>query len=130
MKRKKASSQKESMICCGQFITKIAKRKDLLTDDMLKSLSVPIYCRALDTTTLRELIDSEGKLIPKVLEPGVPRVFITRSPRASMQDLYKRMGSMQILLGTIKRMSYRKSYHWDRYAGVFEHMAGVYDVPL
>ncbi|GKB95991.1 hypothetical protein Tco_0982128, partial [Tanacetum coccineum] len=33
-----------------------------------------IYYRALDTTTLRELIDSEGKLIPEVPEPGVPRV--------------------------------------------------------
>ncbi|GKA33504.1 hypothetical protein Tco_0719933 [Tanacetum coccineum] len=32
--------------------------------------------------------------------------------------------------GAIKRMAYRQSYHWDMYHGVFEHMAGVYDVPL
>ncbi|GKE19355.1 hypothetical protein Tco_1426932 [Tanacetum coccineum] len=32
-------------------------------DDVIRSLSAPIYCRDLDTTTLRELIDSEGKLI-------------------------------------------------------------------
>ncbi|GKB54300.1 retrotransposon ORF1 [Tanacetum coccineum] len=57
----------------------------------------------LDTTTLRDLIDSEGKLIPEDPQPGVPRVGIPRPPRASMQDLYQ---------------------------GVFEHMAGVYSVPL
>ncbi|GJX49885.1 hypothetical protein Tco_0276730 [Tanacetum coccineum] len=76
MKRKGASSKKESMICCGQFITKIAKRKNLMSN--VNSLSAPIYCRVLDTTTLRELIDSEGRLIPEVLEPGVPRVAIPR----------------------------------------------------
>ncbi|GJX13262.1 hypothetical protein Tco_0205020 [Tanacetum coccineum] len=54
----------------------------------------------LDTTTLRELIDSEGRLIPKDLQPGVPRVAIPRPPRALM------------------------------YVGVFEHMARVYSVPL
>ncbi|GKF53736.1 hypothetical protein Tco_0160646, partial [Tanacetum coccineum] len=103
MNEKGAGSQKESMICCGQFIIKIAKRKNLMSDEVLSSLSALIYYRALDTTTLRELIDSEGRLIPKVPELGVPRVAISRPPRASIQDLY---------------------------AGIFEHMAGVYDVPL
>ncbi|GKE18649.1 hypothetical protein Tco_1426226 [Tanacetum coccineum] len=37
---------------------------------------------------------------------------------------------MEIRQGAIKRMAYRQSYHWDRYARVFEHMAGVYSVPL
>nr|GEZ03303.1 hypothetical protein [Tanacetum cinerariifolium] len=50
----------------------------------------------LDTTTLRELIDFEGRLIPEDQQPGVPRVGIPRPPRASMQDLYDRMGSMKI----------------------------------
>ncbi|GJR18168.1 hypothetical protein Tco_0966695 [Tanacetum coccineum] len=114
MKRKGAGSQKESMICCGQFITKIVKRKNSLSEEVLNSLSASIYCKALDTTTLRELIDSESRLIHEAPEPGVPR-FDT--PRASMQDLYKRMGSIEIRQGAIKRMSYRQSYHWDRYAG-------------
>nr|GEZ03514.1 hypothetical protein [Tanacetum cinerariifolium] len=73
--------------------------------------SALIYCRALDTTTLRELIDSEGKLIPKVPKPGVPRVDILRPLRASMQDLYERMCSMEIRQGAIERMYYRQSYH-------------------
>nr|GEV68039.1 hypothetical protein [Tanacetum cinerariifolium] len=63
----------------------------------------------LDTTTLRELIDSEGRLIPEAQEPGVSRIKIPRPPRASMHDLYERMGSMEIRQGAIKRMSYSQS---------------------
>nr|GEW04123.1 hypothetical protein [Tanacetum cinerariifolium] len=91
MEMKGAGSQKESMICCGQFITTNAKRKNLLSKEVLNSLSAPIYYIALDTTTLRELIDSKGRLIPKIPEPGVLKVTIPRAPRASMKDLYERM---------------------------------------
>ncbi|GKB72331.1 hypothetical protein Tco_0933743, partial [Tanacetum coccineum] len=90
------------------FIMRIAKRKNLLSEEVLNSLSALIYCRALDTTTLRELIDSEGRLIPEALEPVVPSVAILRPPRASMHDLYKRIGSMDIRQGVIERMSYRE----------------------
>ncbi|GJZ83685.1 hypothetical protein Tco_0648858 [Tanacetum coccineum] len=86
----------------------------VLTEDVVRSLSAPIYCRDLDTTTLRDLIDSDGKLIPKDPQPGVPRVGIPRPPRASMQDLYDRMGRMEICQEAIERMKYRQSYHWDR----------------
>nr|GEY73162.1 hypothetical protein [Tanacetum cinerariifolium] len=65
MKRKEAGTQKESQICCGQFISKIARKSRVLTDDVIRSLSALIYCRDLDTTTLRELIDSESRLIPE-----------------------------------------------------------------
>ncbi|GJS99939.1 reverse transcriptase domain-containing protein [Tanacetum coccineum] len=53
-------------------------------------------CSDLDTITLRDLIDSNGKLILEDPQPGVPRVGIPRPPRASMQDLYDRMGRMEI----------------------------------
>ncbi|GKD94797.1 hypothetical protein Tco_1374634, partial [Tanacetum coccineum] len=106
LKRKGIGSQKDSMICCGQVITRIAKKMRLLIKEVLNSLSAPTYCRALDTTTLRELINSEGF------------------------NLYDRMGSMEIRQGAIERMAYRQSYHWDWYHGVFEHMAEVYDVSL
>ncbi|GKE68162.1 hypothetical protein Tco_1526234 [Tanacetum coccineum] len=62
---------------------------------------------ALDTTTVRKLIVSEGRLIPEAPEQGVPRVAIPRPPRASMHDLYERMGSMEIRQGAIRRISYR-----------------------
>ncbi|GKE47058.1 hypothetical protein Tco_1478316 [Tanacetum coccineum] len=84
----------------------------------------------LDTITLRELIDSEGRLIHEDPHPGVPRVAFPRPSRASMQDLYDRMGSMEIRQEAIERMEYKQSYHWDRYARVFEHMARVYSVTL
>nr|GFD12954.1 hypothetical protein [Tanacetum cinerariifolium] len=59
-------------------------KSKVLTDDVLRSLSALVYCRDLDTTTLRELIDSESRLILEDPRPGVPRVGIPRPPRASM----------------------------------------------
>ncbi|GKE17752.1 hypothetical protein Tco_1425329, partial [Tanacetum coccineum] len=77
--------------CYGQFIAKIARKARVLTDVVLRILSALIYYRYLDTTTLRELINFEGRLIPEDPQPGVPRVGIPRPSRASMQDLYDRM---------------------------------------
>ncbi|GJY83378.1 putative reverse transcriptase, RNA-dependent DNA polymerase, partial [Tanacetum coccineum] len=107
-----------------------SRKAIVLTDAVIRGLSALIYCRDLDTTTLKELIDCEGRLIPEDPQPGVPRVGIPRPSRASIQDLYERMGSMEIRQQAIERMEYKQSYHWDRYQGVFEHMAGVYNVPL
>ncbi|GKB76997.1 hypothetical protein Tco_0943892 [Tanacetum coccineum] len=73
-KRKGAGSQKDSQICCGQFISKIAKKSRVLTDEIIHSLSTPVYCRDLDSTTLRELIDSEDRLIPDIPVDDAPRV--------------------------------------------------------
>nr|GEU58176.1 hypothetical protein [Tanacetum cinerariifolium] len=61
----------------------------------------------LDTTTLRELIDSESRLIPEDPQHGVPSVGIPRPSRASIQDLYDRMGRMKIRQEAIERMEYR-----------------------
>ncbi|GKG07151.1 hypothetical protein Tco_0330120, partial [Tanacetum coccineum] len=106
-KRKGAGTQKEIQICCGQFISKIARKCRVLIDDVVRSLSDPIYCKDLDMTTLRDLIDSDGKLIPEDLQLGVPRVGIPRPLRASMQDLYDRMGRIEICQEAIERMEYR-----------------------
>nr|GEZ11477.1 hypothetical protein [Tanacetum cinerariifolium] len=96
----------------GQFTTKLARKARVLSDEVLRSLSALIYCRDLDTTTtLRELIDSEGRLILEAPELDVPRVAIPRAWGASMQDLYKRMGSMEIRQEAIEKMASRQSYH-------------------
>ncbi|GJR25298.1 hypothetical protein Tco_1101530 [Tanacetum coccineum] len=84
--------------------TNIAKRKNLLSEEVLNSLSASIYYKALDTTTLKELIDSKGRLIPEVPELGVLRVAIPKPPRASMQDLYERIDSMEIRQRAIERI--------------------------
>ncbi|GKA75423.1 hypothetical protein Tco_0781801 [Tanacetum coccineum] len=102
MKRKGAGSQKDSQICCGQFISKIARKSKVLNEEIVRTLSTPVYCRDLDRTTLRELIDSKDRLIPDIPDDDEE----------------------------IERMEYRQSYHWDWYQGVFEHMAGVSNVPL
>ncbi|GKD21470.1 ribonuclease H-like domain-containing protein, partial [Tanacetum coccineum] len=57
-------------------ITKIAMKARVLTDEVIRCLSALIYCRDLNTTTLIELIDSEGRLIPEDPQPGVPRLGI------------------------------------------------------
>ncbi|GJS52712.1 hypothetical protein Tco_0626074 [Tanacetum coccineum] len=79
---------------------------------------------------MQDLIDSDGKLIPEHPQSGVPRGGIPRPPRASMQDLYDRMGRIKIRQEAIEQMEYRQSYQWDRYQGVFEHMARNYSVPM
>nr|GEY07163.1 hypothetical protein [Tanacetum cinerariifolium] len=84
MKRKVAGTQKESQYCYGQFISKLARKCRVLTEDVVRSLSALIYCRDLDTTTLRDLIDSDENLIPEDPHPGVPRVGIPRPPIASI----------------------------------------------
>nr|GEY50626.1 hypothetical protein [Tanacetum cinerariifolium] len=106
MKRKGAGTQKESQICCGHFISKIARKSRVLTEDVLRSLSTPVYCRDLDTTTLKELIDSKSRLIHEDPQPGVPRFGIPRPPRASMQDLYERMGRTDIRQEAIELIEY------------------------
>ncbi|GKB89446.1 hypothetical protein Tco_0961718 [Tanacetum coccineum] len=42
---------------------KIARKSRVLTDVVLRSLSAPIYCRDLDTTALKELINTEGWVV-------------------------------------------------------------------
>ncbi|GJV96982.1 hypothetical protein Tco_1548559 [Tanacetum coccineum] len=60
---------------------------------------------------LRDFIDSKGRLIPEDPQLGVPGVGIPRPPRASMQDLYDRIGRMEMRQEDIERMEYRQSYH-------------------
>ncbi|GJX51191.1 hypothetical protein Tco_0278036 [Tanacetum coccineum] len=85
---------------------------------------------ALDTTTLKELIDPNGKLIAEDPAPGVPRVAMPRGPHPSMQDLYDRIDNMEIRQGTLERMTRRQLYHSDRYARLFEHMVRHYGYTL
>ncbi|GJR62219.1 hypothetical protein Tco_1504381 [Tanacetum coccineum] len=80
-------------------ITSIARKSKVLTEEIVRTLSTLVYCIDLDRTTLRELIDSEDKLIPDIADDDVQRVATQRAPRvqrASMQDLYERMGSLEI----------------------------------
>ncbi|GJX46217.1 hypothetical protein Tco_0271407 [Tanacetum coccineum] len=118
------------MICCGQFATKNVKRLGILTDEVLDVVSAPTYCRALDVITLRELTGPNGRLIAEDPAPEVPRVAMPRSPHPTITDLYDKIGRMETRQGTLERMARRQSYQPDRYAGVFEYMAGQYNVPV
>ncbi|GJX99514.1 hypothetical protein Tco_0356533 [Tanacetum coccineum] len=109
MKRKGVGTQKESQICYGKFISKIDRKCRELTEDVVRSLSALIYCRYLDMTTLRDLIDYEGKLIPEDPQPGVPRVGISRPPRASMGKLILKLLLNQKCMGYLVRAYYNIS---------------------
>nr|GEX43601.1 hypothetical protein [Tanacetum cinerariifolium] len=54
----------------------------------------------------------------------------TGGPPHSMQDLYDKMGNMEIRQGTLERMTRRELYHTNRYVGLFEHIAGHYGYTL
>nr|GEZ15437.1 hypothetical protein [Tanacetum cinerariifolium] len=97
MKRKGVGTQKESMICYGQFMTKLAKRIRVLTEEVLNGLSALTYYRTLDATTLRELIGSDGRLILEDPVTGVQRVAMPRPSPPTINDFYDRMGRMEIL---------------------------------
>nr|GEV23417.1 putative reverse transcriptase domain-containing protein [Tanacetum cinerariifolium] len=60
MERKGAETQKVSQICCDQFISKLARKCWVLIEDVVRSLSALIYCRDLETTTLKDLINADG----------------------------------------------------------------------
>ncbi|GKB63219.1 gag protease polyprotein [Tanacetum coccineum] len=87
MKRKGAGSQKDSQICCGQFISKIARKSRVLTEEIIRSLSTLVYCRDLDRTTLRELIDSYDRLILDIPVDDVQRVATQRAPRVQRASM-------------------------------------------
>ncbi|GJY77320.1 hypothetical protein Tco_0482436 [Tanacetum coccineum] len=84
----------------------------------------------MDATTLRELIDHNGRLIAEDLAPGVLRFTMPRPARPTLQDLSDRMGRIEIQQGVLERMARRQSYHSDRYASIFEFMVVHYGVPL
>nr|GEZ21003.1 hypothetical protein [Tanacetum cinerariifolium] len=95
-----------------KFITRMARRMNLLSKAVLNGLSTLTYCRALDRITLKELIGPNERLITEAPMPGwVTWRYVIRQ-------------------GVVERMAYRQSYQWDRYAEVFDHMAGVYDISL
>ncbi|GJY43847.1 hypothetical protein Tco_0432060 [Tanacetum coccineum] len=77
-----------------------------------------------------ELISPDGRLIAEDPVLGVPRVAMPKGLHPSMQDLYDKMGNIDIRQGTLERMARRQSYHTNRYAGLFEHMAGQYGYTL
>ncbi|GJX60469.1 hypothetical protein Tco_0291859 [Tanacetum coccineum] len=58
---------------------------------------------ALDMFTLRELIGLKGRLITEAPMPGAPRIAMPVPLRPFMQDLYDRMGNMEIRQGVWSR---------------------------
>ena len=79
----------------GQFVTRIARRMKLLTDDNLNSYSTPTPCKKLNETTLRELIGKDGKLIDEDPQPGVARLVPPRPHRPTIMEIYQKLGEIE-----------------------------------
>ncbi|GJY90257.1 hypothetical protein Tco_0505453 [Tanacetum coccineum] len=130
MKKKGVGTQRESLICCGQFVTRIAKRLGILSDEVLNGLSALTYSTTLDVNILRELICSNGRLIPEEIAPSILRVATPRASRPTTSDLYDKISQLETRIGEIERMTRRQSYHSDRYASVLDHIASHYGFTL
>ncbi|GJZ35078.1 hypothetical protein Tco_0580895 [Tanacetum coccineum] len=130
MKKMGVGTHKESLICCGEFVTRIAKRLGILSDEVLNGLSAPTYCRTLDANILRELISSNGRLIPEEIAPNIPRVATPKAPRHTTSDLYDKISQLETRISEIERMTRRQSYHSNKYARVLEHIASHFKVTL
>ncbi|GKC95853.1 hypothetical protein Tco_1161295 [Tanacetum coccineum] len=118
MKNKGVGPQRESLICCGQFMTRIVKRLGILSNGMLNGLSALTYCRTLDANILRELIGSNGRLIPEEITPSIPRVVTPKALRPTTSDVYDKISQLETRIGEIQRMTRRESYHSDIYVKV------------
>ncbi|GJZ72366.1 hypothetical protein Tco_0636217 [Tanacetum coccineum] len=99
LKKNGVGTQRESMICCGQFVTRIAKKLGILSDEVLNGLSALTYYRQLDANTLRELIGSNGRLIPEDIAPSIPRMATPRAPRPTTFNLFDKIGVLEHLVG-------------------------------
>ncbi|GJY73052.1 hypothetical protein Tco_0477483 [Tanacetum coccineum] len=95
MKKKGVGTQRESLIYCGWFVTRIAKRLSILSDDVLNGLSSPTYCRTMDANILRELIGSNGRLIPEEIAHSILRVITPRASRPTTSDLFDKISQLE-----------------------------------
>ncbi|GJV34606.1 hypothetical protein Tco_1395006, partial [Tanacetum coccineum] len=98
----------------------ITKRLGILSDEVLNGLNAPTYCRTLDANALKELIGSNGRLIPKEIIPTIPKVVTPRVLHPTTSDMYDKIGQLETRIGDIERMMCRQSNHSDRYARVLE----------
>ncbi|GKC84583.1 hypothetical protein Tco_1140300 [Tanacetum coccineum] len=102
----------------------------ILSDEVLNGPSARTYCRTLDANILRELIDSNGRLILEEIAPSIPRVATPRASRPTTSDLYHKISQLVTRTGEIERMIHMQSYHLERYARVLEHITSYFGVTL
>ncbi|GJT40937.1 hypothetical protein Tco_0940802, partial [Tanacetum coccineum] len=75
----------------------IARKYKVLIEDVVKSLSAPIYYRDLDTITLRDLIDSEGRM--EIRHEAIERMEYRQSYHWDMyQGVFEHMAGVYSVL--------------------------------
>ncbi|GKB40202.1 hypothetical protein Tco_0885144 [Tanacetum coccineum] len=69
MKRKGAGTQKESQICCGRFISKLARKCKVLKKDVARSLSALIYSRDLAIAITLDMDQDSAHMVAALKVP-------------------------------------------------------------
>nr|GEW48664.1 hypothetical protein [Tanacetum cinerariifolium] len=84
----------------------------------------------LDANILKELIDSNGRLIREEIAHSISRVVTPRTPHPTTSDMYDKISQLESRIGEIERMTRRQFYHSGIYAKVLEHIALHYRFTL
>ncbi|GJX96934.1 hypothetical protein Tco_0352732 [Tanacetum coccineum] len=58
--------------------------------------------QTLDANILRELIGSNGRLIPEEIAPNIPRVVTPRAPQPTTSDLYDKISQLETRIVTLR----------------------------
>ncbi|GJR62941.1 hypothetical protein Tco_1505103 [Tanacetum coccineum] len=77
-------------------------RLGILSDEVLNGLSAPTYYKILDANILRELIGSNGRLIPEEIAPSISRVVTPRAQRPTTSDLYNKISQLETQIVTLR----------------------------
>ena len=123
MKKKGKGTQEGSKIICGQFVTRIARRMRILSDDNLNSYSTPTPCKKLNETTLRELIGRDGKLIAWDPQPGVARLVPPRPHKATVMEVYQKLGEVERRQAALEELAKESERNWAKYGPLFDRLA-------
>nr|GEZ28099.1 hypothetical protein [Tanacetum cinerariifolium] len=88
----------------ANIVTWLTAKLGVLSDEVVNGLSAPTYCRTLDADILRELIGSNGRLIPKEITHSISRVTTPMAPRPATSYLYDNISQLETRIGKIEMM--------------------------
>ncbi|GJR15440.1 hypothetical protein Tco_0798092 [Tanacetum coccineum] len=120
MKRKRAGTKKESQICCGQFISKIAKEVQGVDKEVVRRLSALNYYRIWIRLTLDDLISTLmeklilERSISRCTKRLIQRISLTGFPAQSVGSSNTDVLDTPCLLVLITGTSQSRQYGTDK----------------
>nr|GEW21417.1 reverse transcriptase domain-containing protein [Tanacetum cinerariifolium] len=118
---------------CNEFYATFEFDKAVPDDELrtkkvikFRMMDLKLIFYELDANTLRELIGSNGRLIPEDIAQSIPRMATLRILRPNTSYFYDKISQLETRVSEIERIEHRQSYHSERYASVLGHLAGQY----